>query len=350
MTDQDSNRVFVHVVTFNSASWIEACLSSVLAQDGFSPGTLRVVVTDNASTDDTSGFIRSKFGSKIEVRENSQNLGFCGGHNLGVKLFLESGFERLLILNPDVRLDKLAIGTLASSLSDSERIGVGTGKLFRADDSLNPVGDLLDAAGMTLTPSLRHFDRGSNEADRYFEKEIVFGATGAFMMLTRQCVEELLLVGTNKDSLKYLVCPELQRSEALRAPLFDEAFFAYREDADLCWRANLLGWKAVFEPQSKGFHKRVVLSTNRSSTSAHLNGLSVRNRFLMQLNNAFGSNLSMQAVLLGLLVRNLFVLLGVLLRERSSLRYLWSAIELVPRALERRKILRSRSTLRSKIV
>lgn len=332
--------VFVHIVTYNNEATIQRTLESVLAQRGVA---LSVHVCDNASTDRTPSLVAPFVERGVVFSRNGENIGFCGAHNQGVKTFLQGSWQYLLILNPDISLENDCLEQLIRGADTSQRIGMTTPKLFRADETLVPVEPRrLDAAGMVLTAALRHFDRGSDSEDSYFEQEDVFGGTGACLLIERRCVQALLLKGDRYDSLKYAVCAALKEGEEDRAPLFDEAFFAYREDADLCWRSGLLGWRCKYIPQAVGYHKRVVLSSNRSVTSARLNGLGVQNRFLLQINNYFPFRNSFLMFFLGALVRNITVLLGVLFLERTSLRYLHAVITLLPRALERRRILLSR--------
>ena len=116
-----------------------------------------------------------------------------------------------------------------------------------------------------------------------------------------------------------------------RVRLFDEAFFAYREDADLSWRAGRMGWRCVYVPTARATHVRVVTPERRSQLPTILNRLSVRNRFLLQLNN-WDLSCGIASLLCGVMLRNVMVIAGVLLREWSSIPGLMEAIRLAPRA------------------
>ncbi|MBN8547753.1 MAG: glycosyltransferase family 2 protein [Deltaproteobacteria bacterium] len=340
MTREFAPSIFVHIVAYNSAPYLVPCLRSVLEQDSYQLGQdLFVRVTDNASRDDSVAVLETEFGGKVEIHPNTANLGFCGGHNQGVRAFLDSSAAFLLILNPDVRLERDSLRKLASSLASDSRAGMACARLMRSDAQLNPVDPaVFDSAGIVMTPSLRHFDRGSGEVDsgQYRTREYVFGGTGACLLLKRECVLDLLVEEGDRASALFSLYPQLRDFPAQRAPLFDEAFFAYREDADLAWRAELFGWKCIYEPLAVAYHKRVVLPERRSELPDELNKLGVRNRFLLQLNN-FTLGLGLRCLLEGLLIRNLLVILGVLLRERSSLSGLAEAFALAGRAWERRR-------------
>ena len=72
---------------------------------------------------------------------------------------------------------------------------------------------------------------------------------------------------------------------AVDGEVFDEDFFAYREDADLAWRAQLLGWDALYVPGATATHVRRVTPERRSALPAAINRYGVRNRFLLRLKN-----------------------------------------------------------------
>jgi GT2 family glycosyltransferase len=334
--------IFVHIVTFNSAVVLEYCLGALLRQRGFKLGSnLSVVVRDNMSSDQSIRVARSFEQEGVVVKVNGNNLGFCGAHNQGVYDFLEGGFDYLLILNPDLRLADNALERLSAGFEQSEQIGLATPRLYRADGGLRPLQPLtLDAAGMVLTRSLRHFDRGAGELERgqYNDVEEVFGATGAALLLSKACVKSLVLSGEPFESDVDKIYPQLAEGRSSRALLFDEAFFAYREDADLSWRAQLLGFKCLYVADAIGYHQRVVTPERRGDLPPEFNCYSVRNRFLLQINNFRWQN-GLAAIVVGLFVRNMIVILGVLFIERSSWPAFRQLIILWRRAVRRRRVL-----------
>jgi GT2 family glycosyltransferase len=145
---------------------------------------------------------------------------------------------------------------------------------------------------------LRQFDRGSKQPDRgqYQTAEYVFGATGAAALYRREMIEDV----------------------ALNGDFFDPDFFAYREDADVAWRAQLLGWKCLYTPQAVAYHVRSVLPSNRRALPAVINMHSVKNRFLMRINNITAPLYKQH--FWAITSRDLIVVAGCLLQERSSLR------------------------------
>lgn len=334
--------ILIHIVTWNSAPYIEKCIESVRQQVGITE-PIAIHVTDNNSTDDTVHILNRECSVDCTIQLNGTNIGYCGGHNQGVKKFLDLGYSYLLLLNPDVVLETTAVKELISAISRKPRTGSACAKLYRADQTLAPLSPkTIDSTGIVFTNSLRHFDRGSDEHESHQyddeEEEFVFGGTGACLLLTKSFIEDVALVNLPHDRDVDRIYPALAEGREFRYQLFDEAFFAYREDADLAWRGNLLGWQCLYVPSAVGYHTRVVTPERRSELPPELNLYGVRNRFLLQVNN-FSLSRDWRAIIPGMIVRNILVILGVLLSERSSLPALSHLWILRRRACARRRAL-----------
>lgn len=339
------SRIFVHIVTWNSAETIGLCVERACAQSGFALGeNLHIRVTDNASTDGSAAIVEEMLRPGITLVKNSANMGFCAGHNQGVQEFLAGDYQAMLILNPDVGLQPTTLRAMSRRLDDKRHVGLVTPKLLRALSSLDPIHPpVLDAAGMILTRSLRHFDRGAGEWDKgqHERGEFIFGGTGACLLISRGCAVDITLPADIPVGPVREIYPQLADGSTQRPQLFDEAFFAYREDADLSWRARRLGWKCWYEPSAVAHHVRFVTPERRKSLPEAVNSYSVRNRFLLQINNWSWRD-GILSFVLGVVVRNALVIAGVLFQERASLIGLRQAWMLAPRAREIRKWTRGR--------
>lgn len=283
--------VTVTIVTFNSAQYIERCLDEVLRQT-YHP--LKVIVVDNASEDDTVSLLhRYRFCARI--LRNERNTGFAAAQNQAIKA---SDSNWVLTLNPDVRLEPDFVERLVNAAASDAGIGTVCGKLLAmsADFSI-PLNPRFDSTGIFMTPNFRHLDRGSHAPDdgRYDRPEWVFGATGAAALYRRSMIEDISVDGE----------------------FFDEDFFAYREDADVAWRAQLLGWKCLYTPEAVAYHVRSVLPANRRSQPALINMHSVKNRFLLRIKNTTPALYACH--FLPVTIRDLAVIGGCLLREWKSL-------------------------------
>ena len=284
--------VTVAIVTFNSARYLRQCLRYLGEQEY---PAIEIVVIDNASTDETRAILQEA-GDKLWVIYNIVNNGFAGGQNQAIALARGAW---VLTLNSDVRLAPTFISELVAAGERDAAVGTACGKLLSmAPDFALPVKPLIDSTGIYFTPNLRHFDRGSGQPDtgEFDKPEYVFGATGAAALYRKAMIDDVSLPGG----------------------FFDPAFFAYREDADVAWRAQLLGWKCLYTPHATSYHVRSVLPSNRGSLPALINMHSVKNRFLMRINNITGR--LYRRLFWPVLVRDLLVVAGCVLRERTSLR------------------------------
>jgi GT2 family glycosyltransferase len=295
-------RIGVTIVTWNSARFLPTCLDALAAQD---EPPVEVVVVDNGSTD-ASAELADRHGVVTRVDRTGANLGFAAGQNRAIE---QTQTEWVLVLNPDTRLSPGFLAALGQRAGEHARVGTLCGKLLRLGEDLEPlVPARIDSAGMEIFRSFRHLDRGSGALDtgRFETTETVFGATGAAALYRRSMIADISHDGA----------------------FFDPDFFAYREDADLAWRAQILGWDCLYVPEAVGFHLRQIVPESRSGVSAVLNRHSVKNRFLMRWKNADAAtwrHCGWRGV-----GRDLLVLGGCLAREWSSLPGIADALRGLP--------------------
>lgn len=306
--------VAVTIVTYQSAADLPRCLDALAAQ---STPSNEVVVVDNASTDGSADFAEQHV-AVGQVVHNDENRGFAAAQNQAIGL---TRSDWVLVLNPDVRLDPGFLAALRPHLEKPAPLGTLCGKLLRAEPDGSPREPAtFDSTGMVFERTFRHLDRGSEARDegQYDREEPVFGATGAAACYRRAMIDDVSIEGE----------------------FFDEAFFAYREDADLAWRAQLLGWDCLYVPTAVGYHVRRVLPENRSRVDASLNRHSVKNRFLMRIKNADGAVVRRCGIRgLG---RDALVVGGCLAREWSSLPAFADVARLWPRAWRHRRLIQDR--------
>jgi GT2 family glycosyltransferase len=336
------SQVHFNSLTTHGEQCIRKSIDAARSQLGFNTGrNLKLLFIDNASSDGTSELLRSIVGDGEELISLPENIGFCGGHNVGAYQFLKSTAQYYLALNPDLKMAPTCLSELVKVLSAEESAGTACPLLLRGDENLDQLQPrIVDAAGMILTSSLRHFDIDSElpfDESKYAKKG-VFGGSGACLLLSRGFVSSASFrAECDRDVFK--VFPQLKAGYSERCPLFDEAFFAYREDAELAWRGQLLGYKCWFVPEAVAVHRRVVTPEKRGELSPFINMLGVQNRFLLQ-GNCFFVGDSWKAFFLGGLMRNLIVLLATVLIERTSIRGLGNVFRLRRRMFARRTMLR----------
>ncbi len=301
------NKVSVIIVTYNSENDLEKLIPSLLSQ---TYKEIEIIVIDNNSQDNSIDLIKKHF-PEVKIIKNSQNLGFAHAVNQGINL---SSGKFLLLLNPDTILKEDFIEKLFETLKNHPEAGGVCGKLLRED------GQKIDSSGIFFSPFLRHFDRGQGDDPEKYDKEVyVFGVSGAAALFRREMLEDLKIEGE----------------------YFDSSFFAYREDADLCWRAQLLGWKFLYVPSAIGFHRRRVFPGKRKDLPPFINMHSVKNRFLMRIKNQ--TIPLFLTILFPSLIRDIGIIIYLLLFERTSLKAFREIFSLIPRALRwRREIMKKK--------
>ncbi len=306
--------VTVTIVTFNSDRFIRGCLDSVFKQ---TYPLLDVIVVDNASTDRTRSLLE-EYRDRVHAIFNNANVGFAPAQNQAIRA---SFGDWVLVLNPDTLLAPDFVERLVEAGESDEKVGSVCGKLLRiGQDFVLPEEPRIDSAGIYFTPNMRHFDRGWQEraAGRFDQPEYVFGASAAAALYRREMIGDISLLDG----------------------FFDPDFFAYREDADVAWRAQLLGWRCLYTPYASAHHVRRVVPGNRREVPAVLNMHSVKNRFLMRINNVTSGLYRRHWK--SVTARDAVIIAGCLFYEPASLPAFWRLLRCLPRAIEKRRQIMSR--------
>ena len=302
--------VSIILVTWNSARFLPRCLDALRAQT-YQP--VEVIVVDNASADASRELVRG-----VTLIANDTNRGFSAAVNQGIA---KANGEFVLLCNPDAFLDAKYIEAIVDAMT-AEEVGSATGTLMRED------GKTIDTAGIRMTRSGRHLDiqsfspqggekaaegrmRGPGVSD-------VFGVSGAAAMYRMSFLRDVAVDGE----------------------IFDEDFFAYREDADIAWRGQLRAWRSIHVAAATGTHVRRVTPERRGELPPEINMHSVKNRFLLRLKNE-GLYLALRNAPFEI-ARDVLVIGAALTIEGSSLpalAWLWK---------NRRRILHKRSIIQQR--
>lgn len=212
--------VSVVLLNWNGGSYIRLCLDHLLSQ---TCNDMEIIVVDNGSTDGSVEMIESEY-PNLRIIKNERNLGFSKGMNQGIA---ESKGEYIIPLNFDAFLDKDFVKEAIRAVeSRTEKIGMVASKVFRFAEgqktqTLNSVGlFLLKRVALVSSKNAEH-------------QEFVFGPHGCCPVLRRQMLEHV----------------QLSRGE-----YFDNTYFAFGEDTDLWFRAQLSGWKCLFAPKAIAWH------------------------------------------------------------------------------------------------
>jgi len=211
------------IVTYNSGDSIGRLLSSI--RPPYAGGDPRVIVVDNASTDDTLARVAEFPGVEVV---SSANKGYAAGINRGIEHSPEAAAH--LILNPDLELTPGAITALLGEL-DAPHVGIVApmvlGPAGELERSQRREPTLLRAAGLGFTglPALSEYVQ---EADAYAHPASVDWALGAALLVRRAC--------------------------SLEVGEWDESYFLYSEETDYCARARRAGWSILYTPAAQVVH------------------------------------------------------------------------------------------------
>jgi GT2 family glycosyltransferase len=224
--------------------------------------------------------------------------------------------DAVLFLQPDCYLSPGFVATALERLDDPE-VGSVAPKLVR---TLGPLPeqrlDAIDTAGMTVDRRRKNRLVGHGRPALAFERPAdAFGADGAVALYRRAALDDLAVDGQ----------------------VIDEDLVAWGSDADLAWRARLLGWRCVYEPAAVAYHVRTYSPSTRGRMPDWDRAVQFRNRYLMTVKNDPLPTLLRD--LPGILLYELLALGFALVRERALLRGYREALMLLPRMLGKRRLL-----------
>jgi len=250
----------VSIVTFNNEATIEQCLKSLCTQRGVS-----VSVFDNASTDATCDIIKNSH-EEVHLVENASNIGFGAAHNAALKS-CHSDF--VLLLNPDAWLEPGALSRLCTALSNDERLALAGPRV--------EYGDGRAQLSFGSYPGL-----AADLKQRRLTKRVQAGHTKTLAWL-----EKRLKKPFSPDWIS-ASCVLIRRPCLEKIGFFDENFFLYWEDVDLCRRLTLEGYRIRVEPSALCHHLEGYSQPKAADQRHHFR----RSRLIYE--NKYGSRLGFE--------------------------------------------------------
>ncbi len=238
-------KVSIIVVNFNQKLLTLNCLKSL---EKVTYPNYEVIVVDNNSQDGSTVAVSRRYPQTKQI-VNLANLGYVGGNNIGIK---HARGKYLLILNNDTKVTPSFIEPLIEDFQKCPDLGIVQSKIFIMDKP-----DLLDnvASYLTNTGFIYHVGYLEKNKPEYQTFREIFAAKGACMMIDRKI---------------------------LKLGAFDDQFWCYFEETDLCWRAWVMGYKIGFEPRSVIIHKMGATSTTMKSAFIHYHSFKNRIRTIIK--------------------------------------------------------------------
>lgn len=243
----------VVLLNFNGAPFIRNCLNSIL---NINYPFYEVIFVDNGSRDNSLEIVKKEFKHvpNIKILELGKNMGYALGNNIGAR-HADKNSKYLLFLNVDTEVTPNFLKELTTIMENNPQIGAAQPKLLLAEDKkcIDSMGAFIDIIGTVYNIGGLEKDRG--QYDKIID---VFYAKGAAFIIRRQLFEE---VGE-----------------------FDEDFFLWRDEVDLCWRIWLHGFKVLTIPSSTVYHYGSAIIKKTFSNPA-MEYFFTKNNILMLVKN-----------------------------------------------------------------
>jgi len=222
----EPSKTLVVVLNWNSREMTAECIRSLLAMNS---QDFRILVIDNGSRDESVEYLRVKF-PQIGVISNGRNLGFAAGCNGGIRHALNERAEFVLLVNNDTVVDPAMLQELLNTAVQEPEAAMVSPKIFYFD----PRDRLWWAGGLyNLWRGIpRHVGFREKDGSEYNRPRELEWATGCVMLLRCQALSQ---VG-----------------------LFDERIFGNGEDLDLSLRVRERGWRILYAPRAKVWHKEGI--------------------------------------------------------------------------------------------
>jgi N-acetylglucosaminyl-diphospho-decaprenol L-rhamnosyltransferase len=243
-------RVSAVVVNYNARDHLLECLRS-LRDDGVE----EIIVVDNGSVDGSVEAV-ARADSAVALVPTGGNLGFGSAANRGLAV---ARGEYVAVLNPDVVVEPGTTKALAEALDRDARLGAVGPRVDNPDGTLYPsarafpsLGDAVGHAFLGFVAPANRFSRRYRLLDwDHGSARDVDWVSGTYVLLRREAVAE--------------------------AGPFDEGYFMYVEDVDLCWRLWAAGWRVGYEPAG-----RVIHTVGASSELAPYRMIAAHHRSLLR--------------------------------------------------------------------
>lgn len=221
------------ILAYKSKTDLQVLLPSIFAS--LSKYTYEVIVVDNGSKDGTVEWFHNQISnfqrpnSNFKIIENTKNLGFAAGNNIGIRA---AQGRYILLLNPDTKIAPDTLQVMLDFMQARPDVGIAGCKLIKPDGTLdlacrrsfpNPWNSFLRLSGIS--------NRSYNlmDYDENLEME-VDSVVGAFLLIRKSLID--------------------------RIGLLDERFFMYGEDLDWCWRCKEAGFKVWYYPKTTVIHRK----------------------------------------------------------------------------------------------
>lgn len=239
------SEVYILILNWNGWQDTVACIESCSL---LSHANYKILIVDNGSTDGSETILRERF-PDTEMIQTGKNLGFAGGNNVGIRHAMEKGARYLWLLNNDTLVEPETLSSLISIAEKDKKAGIIGSKIYYYDQP----GKIWFAGGIWRPRPSHPFHIGLDQEDegQYEDVREVDFVSGCSLLIKSEVVKD---IGT-----------------------MSEDYFLYWEDVDWNASASRKGYKIIYAPKSRVWHK--VSASMQNQTLMQLQ-YSVRNRLL----------------------------------------------------------------------
>ncbi len=302
--------ISIVIVAYNSKKYLDSCLTSIKHQTIYDSNKIEVIFIDNGSFDGSISEIQRNYKWVSTVR-NLKNVGFAAALNMGIHY--ASG-DYILLMNHDVILERDYLEKALKKMKQDKHIAALTGKIYQYDFNHSGKTAIFDTVGVFAMVDREILSaRGSRDIGQFEDPREIFSVRNICGFYRKRALEDV----------------------RINDEYFDENFFLYLEDVDLCWRLHLYGWKVYFLPSMVAHHcmdnikkKNIVAYKKREKRYFMVN-----ERFMVWKNEFIGN-----------MLRDVFILLRKRFIKRSILFSGWISgwieyLKKLPSSLKKRRII-----------
>jgi GT2 family glycosyltransferase len=246
-------KVTIVVINWNGLTDTLECLRSI---QNLEYPNYNVVVIDNCSKGNDAEIIRSKFGNFVCVIEEEKNLGFAGGNNVGIRWALRNRAKYVLLLNNDTVVDPSFLMELVTISQNDQEIGIVGPKIYYYESPHR----IYSAGGKVnlWTGNAPLIGWGENDVGKFENFKEVDYVTGCALLIKEETIKKI--------------------------GVLNETYFAYYEETEWCLKAKKAGFRVIYVPKARIWHKDPVKKTNK--TNALRIYYMTRNRFIFEKRNS----------------------------------------------------------------
>ncbi|HJV36720.1 glycosyltransferase family 2 protein [Geomonas sp.] len=275
----------VHIIILNWNGWQDT-VECVRSCQRLNYGNFRLLVVDNASSDRSEAILREEF-PDLEFLQAGANLGYAGGNNAGIRRAMAKGADYVWLLNNDTVVDPNALSEMVPVAEADTSVGMIGPKilLHSQPDHLNCIGSTIDLR----TGQPRLLALGEKDDGRFDEIAEMDTLSGCSLLVRSALVE--------------------------RVGLLDDRFFLFYEETDWILRAKKAGFKMLYVPKARIWHK-VSASVGGHQSPLMLYYMIRNNALLMRKNVGRGSYLLFLVIFLLLVIPKKLINVLLLNSER----------------------------------